>query len=365
MLGVSLKRMKAAVLKAPFNLSLEDVPAPSIASDEVLVKVKACGICGSDIHYFKGLNPWSLHTLGIDEPMPPNIILGHEVSGEVVEVGSPSTSHRKGERVGVIAFKSCGECYHCKIGLHNLCGCMKHIGHDGRWGEVAYTPGGLAEFCPVWEDKACRLPESVSFEEATQLDGLAVAVHALNRSKLRKGGYVAIVGCGPIGLMAMQVAKAFGAGVALSIDRWGKPLEIAGRLGADVAINSVVEGVVERVMEETRGDGVDLVLDTVGSAETIVQSLKILRRGGSLVILAGFTESITIDLKLLSGERLITSSSNNLYPDYYTAIELLKEGRVEVKPLITHKFPLSEIKEAFNVAMNKERYGAIKVVVNP
>ena len=360
-----MKRMKAAVLKAPFNLSLEDVPAPSIAPDEVLIKVKACGICGSDIHYFKGTNPWSLHTLGIDEPMPPNVILGHEVSGEVVEAGNPQISHRRGERIGVIAFKSCGECYHCKIGLHNLCAYMKHIGHDGRWGSMAYTPGGLAEFCLVWEDKACRLPENISFEEATQLDGLAVAIHALNRSKLRQGDHVAVVGSGPIGLMAMQVAKAFGAGLAISIDVWGKPLEVAESLGADVTINSVVEGVVEKVMEETHGAGVDLVLDTVGSAETIIQSLKILRRGGSLIILAGFIESVTIDLKLLSGERLITSSSNNLYPEYYTAIELLKEGRVKVRPFITHKFPLSEIKEAFNVAMNKEEYGAIKVVVNP
>ncbi len=282
-----------------------------------------------------------------------------------VEVGSSELKDRIGERVGVIAFKSCGKCFQCRRGMHNLCANMLHIGHDGRWKGVEYVPGGFAEYMPIWDDKAHPIPDNISYEEATQLDGLAVAVHAVGRGGVGPGDSVAIIGQGPIGLMIMQVSKVAGATMAIAIDVRETPLEIASKLGADVTLNSRKERVVEEVLRITHGEGVMAVFDTVGSEETVIQGLKMLARGGRLVLVALSKRKITIDLTMLSGERILTSSANNLYHEYTIAVNLLGSGKVKVKPFITHVFSLDEIEEAFKVAIHKEDYDAIKVVVKP
>lgn len=359
------RRMKAAVLEAPGKLILKEVPIPRLKPDEVLIKVGACGICGSDVRYYLGENPWSLHTLGIEESMPPNTILGHEVAGEIFEVGSSSFKSRLGERVGIIAFKSCGKCYYCRRGLHNLCKEMLHIGHDGRWHDVDYIPGGYAEYMPVWEDKAHPIPQNISFEEATQLDGLAVAVHAVNRARILPGESIAIIGMGPIGLMVLQVAKNVGATDTIAIDIREKPLEVASKLGADITLNGKEKDIVKDILKETDGEGVNVVFDTVGNENTVMQGLSMLARGGRLILVALSKRKITLDLTLFSGERLMTSSANNLYHEYTIAVELLSHNRVRVRPFITHIFSLDEIEEAFKIALNKEAYDAIKVVIKP
>jgi L-iditol 2-dehydrogenase len=335
---------------------------PPLGKGDVLIKVEACGICGSDIHYLRGNNPWSLHTLGIDERMPSNVILGHEVAGSIVRPGPSPLG--VGARVGVIAFESCGKCTYCLSGRHNLCSEMLHIGHDGRWGPMAYTPGGMAEFCPVWADKVRRLPDVISCEEATQLDGLAVAVHAVNRAAHALSN-VLVFGAGPIGLMALQVAKVKGAERVVCVDRWDKPLEVALQLGADAAERYAGGGPSQGTLAPTGGQGFDAVLDTVGSAETIDWGIRALRRAGSLVLLAGFVDKATLELRFLSGERSITSSCNNLYHEYDEALQLLAQGEIRVRPFITHRFRLEEVEEAFRVAANKEEHDAIKVIVLP
>ncbi len=162
--------MKAAVLKAPGQLTVEDVPVPVLEKDEVLIKVASCGICGSDLRYFEGENPWALHTLGIETPTPPNIIMGHEFAGEVVEVGDDSFRKLVGRRVVASPYKACGVCRLCREGRYNLCTATVHLGHGAGWGQRDYYPGGMAEFCPVWADKAYPLPDNVTYDEATLLD---------------------------------------------------------------------------------------------------------------------------------------------------------------------------------------------------
>ncbi|RLE77494.1 MAG: hypothetical protein DRJ56_02240 [Thermoprotei archaeon] len=357
--------MKAVILREPGRLELTQVPVPEPKPGELLIKVGACGICGSDVRYYMGENPWALHTLGVDEPMPGNVILGHEVAGEVVEAGSPDDSGRVGERVGIIAFNTCGTCYYCRRGLHNLCENTLHIGHDGRWRGVKYVPGGYAEYMPVWSDKAHRIPDSISFIEATQLDGLAVAVHAVNRAAVRPGDSALVVGAGAIGLMILQVARTYGATKVVAVDVRGKPLEVASELGADGVINAAEEDVVKKAREVTGGLGFDAVFDTVGSAESLTKGLKCLARGGRYVLLAVTKEKVEIEITALAGERVLTTSANNLFPEYTTAVELMASGRVRAKPFITHVFKLDEVHEAFRVALNKEEYDAIKVVLVP
>lgn len=357
--------MKAVILRRPYELELTQVPVPRPRFNEVLIKVGACGICGSDVRYYMGENPWALHTLGVEEPMPPNVILGHEVAGEIVEVGNPQESHRIGERVGIIAFNTCGICYYCRHGLHNLCQETLHIGHDGRWKDVEYVPGGYAEYMPVWSDKAHQIPSEIPFIEATQLDGLAVAVHATSRANVKLGDNVLIMGSGAIGLMILQVAKAYGATKVIATDIREKPLEVALKLGADEVINVRKESLVDEVLKLTNRLGANVVFDTVGTATTFTQGLKSLARAGRYVLLAVTKERVEVELTAFAGERVITTSANNLFPEYTTAVELMASGKVKVKPFITHVFKLEEIHEAFNVTMNKEKYEAIKVVLVP
>ncbi len=357
--------MKAVLLRGPYKLEMAEVPVPSPKPDEVLIKVGACGICGSDVRYYMGENPWSLHTLGVNEPMPANTILGHEVAGEIVEVGHPKYRHRIGERVGIIAFNTCGTCYYCRHGLHHLCEDTLHIGHDGRWKDVDYVPGGYAEYMQVWQDKAHKIPDNISFIEATQLDGLGVAVHAVGRSSLKPGETALVIGAGAIGLLILQVAKAYGATDVVVVDVREKPLEIAEKLGADLTVNAAKEDLPAEVARATHGLGVNTVFDTVGTAESFTNGLKCLARAGRYVLLAVSSEEVKINLTAFAGERVITTSANNLFPEYTTGVELMASGKVRAEPFITHVFKLDDFEEAFKIAMNKEEYDAIKVVLVP
>jgi 2-desacetyl-2-hydroxyethyl bacteriochlorophyllide A dehydrogenase len=356
--------LKAAILRTAGKISLEEIPAPSISPDEVLVKVRACGICGSDVQYLQGVNPWSLHTLGQDEPTPQNVILGHEIAGEIADANQASKS-RIGEHVAINTDKPCMKCHFCKLGRTNLCENVKHIGHDGRWGEVDFVPGGYADYCRIWDTNACTISPQIDFEEGSQLDGLGVAVHAVKSGRIHPEDSIVVIGNGAVGLMTMQVAKAYGAGLAICVDRFPKPLDIALKLGADVAVDSSKEDLVRKVMSSTKNMGADAIFDTVGTRNTVTEGLRALRRGGVLVMLGGFKDSLEIDLTMLSGERILTSSSNNLAEEFHEAIKLLESHRIKVKPFITHRFSLSQIEQAFRVASNKTEYEAIKVVILP
>jgi threonine dehydrogenase-like Zn-dependent dehydrogenase len=356
--------LKAAILRGPGKLELKQISTPSTYPDEVLVKVRACGICGSDVQYLQGTNPWSLHTLGVDEPSPQNIILGHEIAGEIVRTNE-TNKIRLGEHIAINTDKPCQKCTFCKTGRENLCENVKHIGHDGRWGNVDFVPGGYAEFCRIWETNACTIGSDVDFEEASQLDGLGVGVHAAKRAQIEQDDSTVVIGCGAVGLMTMQVAKVYGAGLSICVDRFQKPLDVAHKLGAEVTVDSSKEDLVNSIMSQTENNGVDVVFDTVGTTETVAEGLRALKRGGRLVMLTGFKNSIQIDLRMLSGERVLTSSSNNLAKEFHEGIRLINAHRIQVKPFITHKFPLSEIKEAFKIASDKREYDAIKVVIIP
>jgi len=205
--------MKAVVLKGPRDLVLRDVPVPQLRErNHVLVRVEACGICGSDLRYWAGENPWALHTLGRRQPNPPNMILGHEFSGVVVKVNSAQNEPLLGARVGVQAFRVCGECHLCRTGRENLCKNTVHIGHAQGWGEMPFYPGGYAEYCLAWADLLHPMADHVSFEQEAMRDILGVAVHAVGRADLYPGASVLCIGGGPAGLSIAQVAAARGAG---------------------------------------------------------------------------------------------------------------------------------------------------------
>ena len=351
--------MKAVFVTGRNQLDVREVPEPAPHPDEVLVKVGACGVCGSDLRYLAGDNPWSLQTLGEQRANPPEMVLGHEFGGEIVAVGASVPESRLGERIAVLAYRGCGRCRYCQSGRHNLCADVEHLGHSAGWDTDEWNPGGMAGVCRVWDEMAFSIPDSISDEEATLLDGLAVAVHACNKAQIGVGDDVSIIGTGPLGLLILQVAQLSGARSVSCSDTYAAPLDVASSLGASDCFN------IEAEERPPSAESADVVFNTIGAAASIRGSLAALRRGGRLVLLAIPTGEIALEGPLLSGERQVLTSANNAYPCFRQAVDLMAAGRVSAAPLITHRFPISQAQQAFSVAANKEEHGAIKVLIVP
>ncbi len=342
----------AVVLKRAGELAVERVTVPQVEGESVVVEMGACGICGSDIRYYQGENPWSLHTLGRNLPSPPNMVLGHEVAGTVRDTS---------RRVAILAYKACGRCEYCTSGRENLCDDMEHFGHSAGWKPMDYYPGGMSQRFAIWRGFEYDIPDAVSFEEATFLDGLAVAIHAIDVSGAGQGSKVGVIGLGPIGLLAAQVARARGAREVYGCDVYDLPVRLAGESGFEGAVRSGSDGLAA-VVGDSR---LTAVIDTVGSQDTITQGLSLLEKSGSHVLLAVHENPVQIAPIALSAERRILSSANNRYADFPEAIRLLENGSVRVEHLITHRFALDDAREAFDLMLAKGQNEAYKVVLHP
>jgi len=355
--------MKAVVLHEKEKLSVEDVPKPPLERDEVMLHVTDCGICGSDIRYFHGENPWAQHTLGEMRPNPRNIIPGHEVAGVVVEIGRDADESLLGKRVAILSFKVDETCFWCRRGERHLCPNTQHLGHGAGWGEQQYYYGGMAEYVPVWADHVFPLPDHVPSADATLLDALGVVVHAVERSALTPGESALVMGVGVLGLLAVQTLKAYGATNIFCADLDDFHLQMGRRLGADRTVNAKTQKLKAVVGEATDGIGARVIIDTVG--RPLEEILPVLARGGRLVNLAVHDREEKFNQLWTAGERVIMTSANFEYEEYPIAMELLYSGRVQAEPLITHRYPIDEAVEAFQAADNKETSRAIKVIINP
>jgi len=357
--------MKALVLKSPEHIEVMDVPMPVLTEGQVLIRVSKCGICGSDIRYFHGENPWAKQTLGRHIDNPPNIILGHEFVGVVEDVFHKEDTYLIGKHVGVTTFIACGRCNYCRSGQENLCEHTKHLGHGQGWGKMDFYPGGMAEFCPAFASRVYELPKNVTDDQATFFDPLGAAIHAVDVGGPKPLDKVAILGAGPIGLLIAQLVKVYGAVCTFITDIAEKNITVAEKTGVDYAVN-VGDGsksLYHLVMDKTTRLGVDLSFNTVGTSESILESLRMLKKGGALVLMAAKEDEIHFPSLLLSGERKIKTSSNNLYSDFPRVIEMVSVGAVKVDPLITHRFSLSDGVKAFETACNKSKTGAIKIII--
>jgi 2-desacetyl-2-hydroxyethyl bacteriochlorophyllide A dehydrogenase len=346
----------AVILERPGSIAVKRIPVPPVPGPSVRVQMRACGMCGSDMRYFAGENPWSLHTLGKHVPSPPNMVLGHEVAGIV--------QTPEGQKpVAILAYKGCGRCQYCRSGRENLCAAMEHFGHSAGWKEMAYYPGGMSEQFDIWEGFAREIPSSISFEEAPFLDGLAVAVHAVDRSGLQPGQHCGVIGLGPIGLLAAQVALDRGTSLVTGCDTSKLPV----RLSREIGLEQVIRGDSSALSKHLTNKKLrlDVVIDTVGSAASIRDSLSMLEKSGTLVLLAVHEEEIPLAPIWFSGERRIMSCSNNRYEDFSRAIALMASGRIKVKPLISHRFDLGEAAEAFRAMLHKDQEKAYKVILYP
>jgi threonine dehydrogenase-like Zn-dependent dehydrogenase len=357
--------MKAVVLKKPKTLELADVPEFELtAENHVLIKVKACGICGSDLRYWAGENPWALHTLGKHVENPPNMIMGHEFAGEVVKVNSDKYKDLLGKSVGVQSYRVCGNCSFCKSGRENLCRLMIHIGHAQGWEKRNFFPGAYAEYCLGWADLLHHISDHLSYPEAAMADILCVAVHVVGRTHLYKGANILCIGGGPAGLSIAQVAKSKGAGNIFVSDPSPFARQVISHYKEITVIDPGLQKVEEVIRDSIGTQKCAAIYDSVGSSDTINMALPLLEESGTYVNLAVHQTLMSINAAMLGSERTITTSSNAFYSDLIEAFRLLNSGEIDVKPWITHKFPLEDYQEAFRLLLKNPKE-AYKVVFEP
>jgi len=352
--------MKAILLREPYRLEMVEIPRPKLtASNQVLLEVKACGICGSDLRYYAGENPWALHTLGRHVDNPPDMLLGHEYAGVVVEVASPEHEHLLGRRVGAQAFRTCGVCELCRGGHENLCRDTLHIGHAQGWGDVEIYPGAYAEYCIAWADLLHPMADHVSFEEEALRDFLGVAVHAVGRAEVVLGSQVLCIGGGPVGLSIAQVALAKGAGrVVVS-----EIAPVAQRIVAQYPAIECLDPSRVEIGEALGAGSCTAVFDTVGTPETIALGLRLLAPAGTYVNLAVHDANVGINALALGSERRMTTSSNAFYRDEREAHDLIAAGSADMDRMITHRFSLEDFDAAYSLllAEPKQAYKAVFV----
>jgi len=339
--------MKAALMygvKQPLRVE-KDYPTPRPGMKEVLVKVMASGICGTDLHIIDG---------EIQVKKLP-IILGHEISGEVAEVGENVNEFSKGDRVLVVG--GCGKCKYCLAGQDNLCETREVPGID--------VDGGFAEYVKVPANNVMKVPDEISYEEAAiSTDSLATPFHALQKLDVRLGQTVAVFGTGGLGMNLIQLAKLAGAKV-IAIGRRDEKLRIAKELGAEEVINMAKVDPVKRVKELMNGEGVDVAFEVIGLKKTIEQTISCVRKGGKVGIIGGGPEAFCVPIRqLLWNDLSIVACFGALRSEFPVFLELVRTGKINLKRMITHRFPLDDINKALRTL--RERIGnPIRIVVLP
>ena len=335
-----------AVVTAPGQIEFQKRKLPSAGAKDVVLRVKACSICGGDLHIFKGKHPLASLPMAI----------GHEISGEVIHAGKDVARVSVGDRVAVEPVIPCGTCHFCIRGEYHLCQNIRYQYSAGQ--------GGFAPYFVVAENWVHPLPDSVSFEEAALLEPLAVAVHAARIGNIKLGNSAAIFGAGGIGLFLAQVVKAAGAGPVFIVDLLDSRLKTAMKFGADRAVNAGQENPVEIIAKETGNLGVDRAFEAVGAEKTLQQSAQVLKKSGVCVLIGLFEDALDVHfpVNLFVQKEIQIRGSRGYCWDFQTALELVKTGHVRLKPLISHRLPLNELSRGFEILLDPKS-GANKVVI--
>jgi len=349
--------MKAALKTADGRFEVRDVERPIIpASDFVLARVRVAGICGTDLRHWNKAEPeLECH------------IVGHELAGEVVEIGDAVVNLRPGDRVVIETVMGDGLCEYCTIQRYNIC---EHL-YDVR---TRYVSRAYGEFVCGPEKKFYKLPDHVSFEEAALIDTFSVCLHAHHIGEVSVNQKIVIIGAGPIGQGQLQLAKLSGADVLIA-DVVDSALALAKDLGADAVVNSACQDLVTRVMDFTGSRGADVAFECAGGESmpgTLALATKVARRGGKVVVVGGFDAGeMAIPLEWqriqMSEIQILPSASfafKDIYPEQGMALELLAKGKLNAKKLITHRFDLKDINKAFETAQAKDETGAVFVAIN-
>jgi L-iditol 2-dehydrogenase len=321
--------MKSLILKDYLQFELADMPKPQPGPGEVLIRVAACGICGSDVHGFDGTS---------GRRIPP-IVMGHEAAGLVAAVGAGVTQFKAGDRVTFDSTVYCGECVFCRRGEVNLCDRREVIGVS--CGDYR-RHGAFAEYIAVPERILYDLPDAMSFPEAAMLEAVSVALHAVRVTGAIEGQNALVIGAGMIGLLTMQAARAAGAARVLIADIDETRLNLARSLGVDEAFKLSGADLTREVLGQTDGFGADVVLEAVGRNETIATAIDCVRKGGTVTLIGNITPKVEIHLQRVVSRQIRLQGTAASAGEYPEAIKLVASGKIQVKPLITAVAPLEE-----------------------
>lgn len=326
----------------------KEMTFPPLGEEDVLVRVIACGVCGTDVHIYHG-------DKGSAEVHPP-VVLGHELSGIVEQIGSNVSSVAVSDHVAIDPNIYCGSCRPCRIGKKQLCEHLSAIG--------VTRDGGFAEYCVAPQGQCFKVNASLPLEQAAMAEPLACCLHGIDRASIRPGSVVCIIGGGAIGLIIAQLAKLSGASKVVVSEPNGLRRKVALDVGVDAVINPMSEDVSVRFRELTGVEGADCVIECVGNTVATGQAMAVAGPGATVVLFSvpkvGSTYPVSLE-DMYHKELTVTGSLIN--PDTFErAIELLNEGRVNLKPIITHAFPVDQLKEAIMMQQSSE---SIKVIVKP
>jgi len=343
--------MKALMLSAYKKLDLVDMPAPQPAADELLIRIRACGICGSDVHGYDG---------STGRRLPP-IIMGHEAAGVVEAVGSDVKNFHAGDRVTFDSTVYCGKCFYCLRSQINLCENREVIGVS--------TPafrrmGAFAEYVTVPARIAYALPENMSYSHAALIEAVSVAVHGVSLTPIALEDTVVVVGAGMIGLLTLQAARLAGAGRVFVVDVDDTRLELARSLGATQTFNSSSADVASQIIEQTMGRGADAALECVGSTIPVKLALDSVRKGGAVTLIGNVAPTIELGLQSTVTRQIRLQGSCASSGEYPACISLISRGAIRVDPLLSAVAPLEDGASWFHRLYEREP-GLLKVVLEP
>ncbi|HEX8296258.1 MAG TPA: galactitol-1-phosphate 5-dehydrogenase [Chthoniobacteraceae bacterium] len=344
--------MKALLLTAASQLEFTDFPSPTPASGEVLVRIRACGICGSDIHGWDG---------STGRRRPP-LIMGHEAAGEIVALGPDVQGWSDGDRVTFDSTISCGECAYCRSGQVNLCAARRVVGVA----PVEYRQhGAFAELLAVPARILYPLPETLSFTDAAMVEPVSIAIHAVQRVKISPTDCVVVVGSGMIGLFVIQALRWAGAEQIIAVDLADHRLALARELGATDTLRSDICDVPEEVLRMTEGRGADFAFEVVGVSATLNVALGVLRRGGSAVLVGNLAAKAEFPLQAVVTREISLHGSCASAGEYPLCLDLISRGVIRVKPMISAIAPLEEGAEWFQRLSAKDGGKFMKVILTP
>jgi L-iditol 2-dehydrogenase len=342
--------VKALLLSQYRHLEIADIPIPAPARDEVLVRVAACGICGSDVHGYDG---------STGRRIPP-LVMGHEAAGAIAETGAGASGFAKGDRVTFDSTVYCGECGNCRRGDVNLCDRRQVLGVS--CGDYRRN-GAFAEFVVVPARIVHRLPDNLSFSEAALLEAVAVALHAVSLAPIQPGSTALVVGAGTIGLLVQQALAVAECEPVFVADVDATRLKLSASLGATTILGSGAD-LVQEVLRLTNGTGVDITVEAVGLNQTVTTAINATRKGGSVILVGNVSPEVTLPLQSVVTRQIRLQGSCASSGEYPRAIKLMSSGKINVKPLISAVAPLTDGPKWFERLYAREP-NLMKVVLQP
>ena len=340
------KRMIQQVMTAPGEISFREIPVPVAGPEQILVRTKRIGICGSDIHVYHGKHPYTSYP----------VTQGHEISGEIAAVGSAVTGFSVGQRVTIEPQVACGTCYNCRHGRYNICEQLKVMGFQ--------TTGAASEYFSIDQKRVDLLPDNVDDDQGAMVEPAAVAVHAVRRSGPLKGQKVVVLGAGPIGNLVAQAAKAVGAAQVMITDVSDFRLAIAKDCGTEFTVNTGTVDLGAAIEEHFGADRADVIYDCAGNDITMGQAIRFARKGSTIILVAVYAGTAHVDLALLNDHELdLNTTMMYTRADFTEAIQFIAEGTIRLHPLMSRHFAFADFLDAYRY-IDSHREMTLKVLID-